>query len=262
MHGEPFTEEQAAWIKRNVSYGVFRDKKHFLAVFNALFNDNRTLDSIIAYFRKNNLTLRTKHNTPAFSEEQTEWIKEHYSEYEVFADFLRAYNDHWNSAVGYANLSSYCVTLKLRKYDSSRRKSNAGQFKKGFKYGPEECPIGSVRYNKQRDLAFVKVQMCGGKSRETTGHNLKEPFWKPLQDKVWEDAYGEIQDGYMACPTNCNPYETDIEHIALIDKRGKAIMGRKRWWSDNELLNRTAIRWCNLYYLVKDSEERIKTMET
>lgn len=252
MHGEPYSDAQAKWIRENVSLGIFRDKKHFLATFNAIFNDNRTFDAIVNYLAKNNLTLITKYNTPKFSEEQTAWLKSNYSKYDVFADFVRAYNDHFGTAWGYNNIMSHCRTLDLHEYSRSRRMQNAGQFKKGQKYGPEECPIGTIRYNKQRGVCFIKVQMCGGRSRDTSGHNLKEPFWRVLQDKVWEDERGTIPEGYMACPLNCNPYEDNINNIGLIDKRGKAIMGRKGWWTDNVKFTATAVRWCNLYFIAKD----------
>lgn len=254
MFGEPFSEEQVAWIKENASCGVFRDKKHFLSVFNAIFNDNRSLDGMINYLHRNNITVVTKHNTPRFSDEQTRWLKNHYCEYSVFADLVRAFNDQFDANIGYNNLASRCVTLGLRKYDKKRRERNSGQFLKGKKYGSEECKIGTIRYNKQRNMCFIKVQMCEGKSSDTSGHHLKEPFWKPLQDKIWEDHFGMIPAGYMACSLNCNPYEEDVKNIGLIDKRGKAIMSRKRWWSDNPKFTAVAVRWCNLYFLAKDNE--------
>lgn len=115
-----------------------------------------------------------------------------------------------------------------------------------------EAPLGTVVYNKQRNLCFIKVQMCEGKSGNTKGHNLKEPFWKPLQNKIWEEKIGAIPEKYIACSLTDNPYEQDIENIALIDKRGKAVMSRKNWWSDNAKFTAVAVRWCNLYFIAKD----------
>lgn len=252
MSGRPFSDEQKKWIRENVSCGVFKDKKHFLAVFNAIFNDNRTFDSMVAYLRKHGLVLVTAHNKPKYTQEQDDWLKKNYCKYNTVADLLREYNGIFGTDVNYAKLASHCVVLGIHTYDAARRKQNAGNFKKGVKYGIEEAPVGTIRYNKQRNVCFVKVMTCDGKSRDTSGHNYKEPFWRVLQDKVWEDHYGKIPDGYMACPLNENPYEDDVEKIALIDKRGKAVMGRKRWWSDNVKFTATAVRWCNLYFIAKD----------
>lgn len=252
MFGEPFSKEQAEWIRENASCGFFRDKKHFLSVFNAIFSDNRTLDGMTNYLRRNNITVITKVNTRKMPDEQTQWLKKHCCDYEVFADLVRAFNDQFDTNIGYPNLARRCVTLGLREYDSERQKRNTGQFVKGKKYGAEECEIGTIRYNKQRNMCFIKVQMCKGKFRDTSGHDLKEPFWRPLQDKIWEDHFGNIPVGYMACPLNCNPYEDDIKNIGLIDKRGKAIMSRKGWWSENSTFTAVAVMWCNLWFVAKD----------
>lgn len=257
MQGEPYSPEQEKWIRENVSCGFFKNRKHFLATFNALFNDNRTLDSMARYLCKHGLILETKQNKPSFSTEQDEWLRQEYDQGAVFADLVKKYNDRFGTAVGYVNLISHCKTLGLHEYKSERRKDNTGQFQKGVKSGQEEAPIGTIAYNRQRDLCFIKVRMCNGKSRGTSGHDYKLPYWKPLQDKVWEDNFGEIPDGYMACVLNCNPYEQDASKIALIDKRAKAVMSRKGWWTENIKFTAVAVQWCNLYFVAKDHGIRL-----
>ncbi len=244
--------EYRKWIEDNLNTGVFRDKKHFLKVFNAVFNENKSFDSLAQYLSKNNLTIATPHTVKHYTDEQDKWLKENCSKYEVFSDLVVAYNMKFGTAKNYSQLSSRCKVLGVRQYDAKRR-TNRGNFKKGQKYGAEECPLNTIRYDKQRNMCFIKVQMCEGKSRETSGHNLKAPFWKILQNKIWEDNYGYIPDGYVACSLTDDPYEQNIENIALIDKRGKAIMGRKEWWSDNAKFTNTAVQWCNLYFVAKDN---------
>ena len=247
---QPLTTEQKQWILDNCELGIFKDKKHFIATFNAIFNETKTFDAMNTYLARNNIVLVTKASMPAYTEEQTQWILDNYDSYEVFADLVRDFNARFHTKKSHASLTGYCVRLKIRDFD--RNRENAGQFKKGLI--KEEAPIGTIAYNKQRNLCFIKVKLCKGKSRDTLGHNLKEPFWKPLQDKVWEDNYGAIPNGYMACSLTNDPYETDIKNIALIDKRGKCIMSRKEWWDDNPKFTATAVQWCNLYMSAKDRE--------
>ena len=227
---QTLTGKQKQWIADNCASGIFRDKKHFIATFNAVFNESKTFDAMNTYLARNNITLVTKASMPSYTDEQIQWLLDNYDSYEVFADLVRDFNVHFHTNRSHATLTSYCVrTLKLRAYD--RHRHNVGQFKKGKVV--EESPLGTIRYNGQRNLCFIKVQMCQGRSRDTLGHNLKAPFWKPLQDKIWEEHYGAIPKGYIACSLTDDPYEQNIENIALIDKRGKCIMTKKEWWTDN-----------------------------
>ena len=244
------TDVQKQWILDNCELGIFKDKKHFVATFNAIFNETKTFDAMNTYLARNNIVLVTKASMPAYTDEQTQWILDNYDSYDVFADLVRDFNEHFHTNKAHPSLTGYCVRLNLRKFDKHR--TNAGQFKKGLVV--EESPIGTIKYNKQRNLCFIKVKMCKGKSRDTSGHNLKAPFWKPLQDKIWEDHYGAIPQGYMACSLTDDPYEQNIENIALIDKRGKCIMSKKEWWTDNPKFTATAVQWCNLYMSAKDND--------
>ena len=250
-NNKTLTDEQKQWILDNCGLGIFKDKKHFIATFNAVFNENKTFDAMNTYLARNNIVLITKASMPAYTEAQRQWILDNYDNYDVFADLVRDFNAEFHTNKAHASLTGYCVNnLKLREFD--RHRENAGQFKKGLVV--EESPIGTIKYNKQRNLCFIKVQMCKGKSRDTSGHNLKAPFWKPLQDKIWEDHCGTIPEGYIACSLTGDPYEQNIENIALIDKRGKCIMSKKDWWSDKPKFTATAVQWCNLYMTAKDRE--------
>ncbi|MBR4377318.1 MAG: hypothetical protein IKP50_00310 [Bacilli bacterium] len=247
-----WSKEYREWIENNLNTGVFKDKKHFLKVFNAVFNETKTLNALTQYMKKNNLTLSTPYNLARYTEEQEEWIKENCSKYEVFAEFVKDFNLKFGTSKSHSGLTSKCESLGLRFSNPSRRR-NSGNFKKGINYGIEECPIGTIRLNKQTNLYYIKVQLCNGIAPRENGHNYKEPYWKMLQNKIWEDNYGKIPDGYIACSLTNDPYEQNIENIALIDKRGKSVMGRKEWWSDNAKFTATGVQWCNLYFTAKDN---------
>lgn len=247
-----WSKEYREWIEKNLSSGVFKNKKHFLKVFNAVFNENKTLTALTQYMQKNNLTLSTPYNLARYTEEQEEWIKENCSKYEVFAQFVKDFNLKFGTNKSHSGLISKCESLGLR-FSCSSRRVNSGNFKKGVNSGIEEYPIGTIRYNKQRNLCYIKVQLCEGKSDRNLGHNYREPYWKMLQNKIWEDNYGEIPKGYIACSLTSDPYEQNISNIALIDKRGKSVMGNKDWWSDNAKFTATGVQWCNLYFVAKDN---------
>ena len=97
--------------------------------------------------------------------------------------------------------------------------------------------------------------LCNGNSRadKDNCHSYKEPFWKPLQKKVWEDHYGDVPEGYVVCSLNGNLCDTDINNIGIIDRRGTAMLGKNQWWTDNRVLTANGVQWCNLYMTAKDN---------
>ena len=247
-----WTPEYRKWIEDNLHTRAFRNRQHFLDTFNAIFNENKTLTALTQYMSANGLILDTRYNSSRYTTEQEEWLKENCSNYPVFADLVKAFNATFNLNKSHAGLTSKCQSLGLRFSDSSRRR-NSGNFKKGVNSGLEECPIGTIRLNKQTNLCYIKVKLCNGQTNREHGHNYREPFWKMLQNKIWEDNYGVIPDGYMAVALTDDPYEQNIENIALIDKRGKSVMRRKDWWTDNKTFNSVGVQWCNLYFVAKDN---------
>lgn len=81
------------------------------------------------------------------------------------------------------------------------------------------------------------------------------PFHERRQPKrrvVWEQLHGEIpKDHCIVCldgdPMNCAP-----ENLYCMPIRFRPIMAKNRWWSTNPELTRTAIKWCELHYALKD----------
>lgn len=250
-----YTAEQSAWIKENVRAIEWRNTKHFADTFNALFGTEKKTQAINCYLNRNGMQLLTKKTAEYYTSEMDEWLVYNYNRFN--GNFVEL-ADHFNSRFGtdYSNcrLMKRCErTLKIHKPKSKKNMKNSGKFKADVSNG-RGLPIGTIRYNSD-GRPFIKVLESDGKSGSSRcrGHNYREPWWMPLQKKIWIDHYGEVPEGYRVVSLNGNPEDTDIKNIGLIDVRGTAVMSKKGWWTDNTVITADGVQWCNLYYTAKDN---------
>lgn len=254
------TEEEAQWILDNKDLGIFRNQKHFTDTFNAIFNANKTVRAMNTYLFKHGISVKTPNNTSHYTEEMENWLKDNYSNYDndwvaLAADFNTKFG------VDYSNvrLAKYCQRhLKIHVPSKKTGRVNKGTFVKGnARHSTDnQLPIGTVRTytSHSTKLLYIKVKLTEGDSGllRDTGHNYKRPWWIPLKEKVWIDAYGEIPEGYSIIQLDRDYKNCDLSNLALADKRGLAIMGSHKWWTENATFNKTGIQWCNLYMTAKD----------
>ena len=255
MYGHKFTADQLKWIFENLDAGVFKSQKHFTDVFNAIFNTDITYSSMNQMLYRRGWSVKTQHNTNQWTKEQDEWLIKNYVSYNRdFVLMAKDFNAEFNSDKSSCCITKHCErSLGIHKPRKKQGQINKGTFKKGVPH-TKELPVGTIRYNND-GRPFIKVELCNGRNvhAERGGHNYKEPYWKPLQKKIWEDCYGPVPEGYVVCSLNGDPNDTNIENIGIVDKRGTAVMAKKGWWTDNTKFTKTGTQWCNLYYTAKDN---------
>lgn len=265
-----YTDEQLKWIEANLDAGVFKNQKHFTDVFNALFDADVTQSAMAAVLSKRGWSVKTVHNTPQWTEEQDEWLKENYDRFDCdFVAMVGVFNETFQADKSNCNLQKHLVRIGVhhplpkskrtnhptkREHQCGSRAWNKGMFQKGQKSKRGELPVGTIRYNSD-GRPFIKVMLANGEYAKAKGrgHNYREPFWKPLAKKIWEDNYGEVPDGYEVCVLSNDPNETDVLNMVLLDKRMKARMAKNKWWNiDNADIKMVATTWCKLFYAMQD----------
>lgn len=249
------TSEQMDWITENVQIIEWRNTKHFTDTFNALFGTHKSAEAMNSYLFNNGLHIRSKRTTCHYTDEMNEWLVEKYPDYECdFVQMAKDFNEKFGTDYSNCRIAKHCEGgLKIHK---PRKKEpqfkNNGQFKKGMTNN-RGLPVGTIRYNSD-GRPFIKVLESDGKSKgDSRGHNYREPWWMPLQKKIWVDHFGDVPQGYEVVSLNGDPNDTDIRNIGIIDRRGKAVMAKKGWWTDNRVITGDGVQWCNLYYTAKDN---------
>lgn len=263
MYGEVYTKEQDDWIKENADLGIFKNQKHFTDVFNALFNTAHSKDSMNSHLFRLGIVVKTDHHKKGCTEEQERWLIDNFSKYDFdFVSMAKDFNKQFGTDRSNCSIAKYCERhLKLYTPRPKKGKVNKGVFSKGCNGVSTErqAPIGTIRTyaSNTSKILMVKVKLTDGESGSlcvnNKGHNYKRPWWIPLKEKIWIDAYGYIPDGFRVIQLDRNYKNCNLDNLALADKRGLAIMGSHKWWSDNRNFNATGIQWCNLYMTAKDN---------
>ena len=226
--GKPFTAEQDDWLRRN--HSPEKLIRELTAEFNVAFGEDRSVDTMKHHCR--NLLLPRSNRF--FSEEEDLWLSEHSrdgSYLEVAAEFNRIFGQERTPNV----IKVHCnrelhVGFKNRKY------SNV-------------YPIGTevVRHG----FVWVKVSniRCEKSGKLTSG----VVNWRQKSHVVWEQHYGSAPpEGYTIVFLNRDTKDCSIENLYAVSPRVLREMSKKKWWSTDRELTLAAIRWCELFYAMKD----------
>ena len=228
--GKPFTAEQDAWLRRN--HSAEKLIRELTAEFNAAFGEDRSADTMKHHCRK----LMLQRNNRFFSEEEDRWLSEHSrdgSYLEVAAEFNRVFGQTRTPGV----IKVHCnralhAGFKNQKYSNS------------FPIGTEVIRCGFV---------WVKVSNIHcEKSGKLTSSVVN---WRQKSHIVWEQHYGSAPpEGYTIAFLNRDTKDCRIENLYAVSPRVMREMSKKKWWSTDRELTLAAIRWCELFYAMKEAE--------
>ena len=176
-----------------------------------------------------------------WSEEEDEWLRlniDNYTYPELTALFNKKFGHNLKSVSDHA-----IKTLGLHK------KRNSGCMKKGRKIFVRTVPIGheSVRANGE---VYVKVSDKYIPGRTPT--ISQNPNYRRKKDLIWEKHYGEIPDGCLIVNLDMDKSNTCIKNLYCIPRNIGLMMGKNKWWSDDPNITLAAIKWCELYYKLKE----------
>lgn len=176
-----------------------------------------------------------------FTTEQEQWLRENYRNAPTYQNLTLCFNEKFSTARSVSMIREKCIKrLGL--------KGMQNPSKYGIKQ-KEQLPVGTIR--KSQNATYIKVKLAF--NADMTGY--QEPFWLPLQKKIYQDAYGEINPGFMVCFLDGNHENFSLDNLYPIDRKISAVMSKNGWWTDNKELTLAAIRWCELYYAIKSFQE-------
>lgn len=175
-----------------------------------------------------------------FTPEQETWLRENYHAAGSYDELVALFNETFNTMRGKASIQEKCT-----------KRLGLSGMPNPTVYGvkeKEQLPIGTIR--KSQVGTYIKVLDVPPKTCFT---GYKEPYWLPLQKKVYQDAYGEIAPGKMVCFLDGNTSNFDLDNLYCIDRKIAVIMANNKWWNENPELTLTAIKWCELFYAIKEA---------
>jgi hypothetical protein len=230
-----YTLEQDEWLLEHYytveSFSELTDK------FNQIFAPTRTQNAIQIHCK--NLNLVGIGDQRHYTDDQIKWLRENYNIVNSYADLTDRFNLYFG-----ANRTRDQIREKCNK------KLGLTGLPNNTRYGAkekEQLPVGSIR--KSQTGTYIKVLEVPPKSYFS---GYAEPYWLPLQKKIYQDAYGKIGEGQMVCFLDGNAENFELDNLYCIDRKISAIMSRNRWWTDSKEHTLTAIRWCELWYVIKE----------
>ena len=232
-----YTEEQITWLKDN--YQNYNSYRLIQTEFNELFGDSRSLMAIQQVMTKKlGLYLETDKKSEQFTYDEEQWIIKNFDRYSTYDNLTADFNSIFHRSKPVSAIREKCTKrLLLTGMD------NTGQFRKGNM--KEQCPIGTIR--KTASGSYIKVK----DSQYSYMSGYEEPYWLPLQKKIWQDHFGKVPEGKMVIFLDGNRDNVDIDNLYCIDRKISAIMAKNRWFTNSKEHTLTAIKWCELFYVMK-----------
>lgn len=216
------TIEQKEWLISN--FNNYPNYNLLTESFNEKFGTNIRMSGIYTFLKNNKLIKRKN---------------ESYNLADCELKFLRD-NIHKLSFEKLTN--SFNVKFGKR---YSRRRIEHICFKNGFYRNGKDLPIGS------------ETLICNGKYTliKVSEEKERSERWKLKHRKVYEDFFGEIPDGKVVFFLDGNTHNFDISNLYLTEKRIVYLLKNNKWITNDIELNLTMLKWCELYYSLKDKEK-------
>ena len=175
-----------------------------------------------------------------FTFEQETWLRENYHLMSSYSMLTDRFNSKFGTSRNIGMIRDKCS--KRMGLKGMPNQTIYGKKKK------EELPLGTIK--KSQTGTYIKVRMSNGAKCAW----YTEPYWLPLQKKIYQDAYGDILPEQMVCFLDGNPNNFDLDNLYPIDRKISAVMSSNKWWTNDRQHTLTAIKWCELFYALKELE--------
>ena len=227
MMNKPFTAAQDEWLRKH--HSPDRIMRDLTAEYNAFWGENRSVDVMKHHCRRIGLQQERRNFTP----EQDAWLTERsgrLSIKDMTAQFNREFGTHRSEPV----IKVHCNReLHIRFLNS--------HFQAGDPIGTEVVRSGGYVWVKVSDRIPQQGEQSGWIN------------WKPKAHVVWEQHYGSMPPkGYTIVFLDRDKQNTDISNLYAVSGKVNREMSKKKWWNTNPELTLAAIKWCELFYTIKE----------
>lgn len=184
---------------------------------------------------------------PNFTEEQERWLKDNASKYRNSYPLTNAFNEVFGT-----NQKPKNIIRKIYRLMPNFHFGWSGGCKKGEGSSITAKPIGTEVF--KGGYWWVKVNDIPLPKDYKSNDRMKN--WKQKHRLVWEHVHGEIPKGYMVTFLDGDTNNCDIDNLYLIPRKIQTTMVRNNWYSSNRELTLAEIKWCELFYKIKEARER------
>lgn len=176
----------------------------------------------------------------SFSEEEKQFLRDNIGKY-TYPQLTKYFNAHFMTNLKEHSISDVCIKRM------GIKRGKMVKFPRGRKDFVYRCPVGTESRS-GRDI-FVKVS--DDYSEGITPSKGSDPNWKRKQALIYEQAHGAIPDGRIIVFLNKDRNDFNINNLYCTTRRVSFMMAKNGWYSSDQELTLTAIKWCELFYALK-----------
>lgn len=240
-----YTSEQELWVRNNCrlcdSYQELAEK------FNKEFYEEKSVNALQQYVTKTlRLNVNSKKRSSYYSKAEEQWLVDNFQQHNTYKSLTEDFNRIFRRDKEVCQIRDKCnKSLKLYGMNNETR------YKKGNIR--KQCPIGTIR-KVSNGVVYIKVK----DSSLSFQSGYREPYWIPIQKKIWQDNYGEVPNDKMVIFLDGDRDNIDINNLYCIDRRISVIMAKNKWYTNSRQHTLAAIKWCELFYAMKENEQVLK----
>lgn len=233
-----YNKKHIRWVienaKRYTSYSLITQD------FNKEFGMAKSVNAFQQFMTKKlGIYLVTDRKAMHYTQAEEKWLVKNYNKHQTYEDLTIALNRLFCKKRAITSVREKCTKqlgLKGMVNPTAYRKGNI----------KDQCPIGTIKKT-NNGCTYIKVK----DSTHSFQSGYREPYWLPIQKKVWIDHYGKVPKGNMIIFLDRNRENLKINNLYCIDRKISAIMASNGWYKENGKLTLTAIKWCELFYAMK-----------
>ena len=228
---EHITDEQRDFLLSN-----FKDMdwKSLCDLFNKKYGTHFSAKSLNRAVYENGYK---KYERNHFTEEQRIFLVENIERYS-YPRLTEEFNKKFNTDCTQGSITQQCLTyLKIKKGDSYIPHNVAD-------IGEETLKYKATRYK----TTYIKVK-SGLK-------NNRSEMWKPKHRIIWEEHNRPITENEVVIFLDGDKTNFELDNLYCTTKKIVSVMCLNNWFTDSREHTLTAIKWCELYYKLKESEDK------
>ena len=223
-----YTNEEIKWLEEHLYETTWQK---LADMFNNKFDANVSYNALKGKCKT--LGIVKKHYP--YTEEQDKWLIENNNKYSNYDEVANAFNNIFKTNKTGRGIQCHCV--RILKTNSNRQ---------GYKKGHcthNKLNIGDEYLNNSNGYIYVKINDTGIKNKDFI--SKQQYLWQKYNNT-------ELPKGWMVVFLNHDKNDFSKDNLYAMPRKINALMNQNHWFTDNKDNTLTAIKWCELFYVLQE----------
>lgn len=180
-----------------------------------------------------------------YTEEQKEFLRQNIKNYR-YPELTEVFNKHFGTNRNVGMIQDICLKrLKIKR-------DHPYVFFKGRKEFNEH-PVGTEVCC--GDILWIKVSNEFIKDNKIRSSKQLNPNWEKKHILAWEKHNGKVPNDRVIVFLDKNHMNCEIDNLYCTTRTVSFMMAKNKWYKRDKEQTLTAIKWCELFYTLKEVSE-------